>query len=303
VGTRRNPVPAWEWGRFEDGGLALDLDELWLEPAPQRLREVSQSDTLARDMPSSRPTRRRRVERREVRAARRARRFALLTLLAIVLVIALVLTAFGGSTHQLQSLGIANAAASTQTKPFPQVIAMRGAVRIQMPIAQGRSTALGYHAATDGALPLAPLGHQGNEGVIQRVLHKIFGGGGGHPTWYQLGGGGTSVLDVGAASGTDVYAPVDGTIVAITPYIVGGHRFGSRIDIQPQSSPSLVVSLTQLRADPSLSVGSNVVSGATKIGSVANLALVERQALARYTNDSGNHVSVEIRPAAALVLN
>jgi hypothetical protein len=30
---------------------------------------------------------------------------------------------------------------------------------------------------------------------------------------------------------------------------------------------------------------------------------VERQALARYTNDAGNHVSIELRPATALVLN
>ena len=110
----------------------------------------------------------------------------------------------------------------------------------------------------------------------------------------------------GAAAKHDtfsVYAPVDGTVVGITPYIVGGHRFGSRVDIQPQSSPSLVVSLTQLRADPSLQVGANVVSGATRLGAVVNLAKVERQALAHYTNDEGNHVSVTLRSAASLVLN
>ena len=37
--------------------------------------------------------------------------------------------------------------------------------------------------------------------------------------------------------------------------------------------------------------------------SVVDLSRVEHQALARYTNDAGNHVSVELRPAAALVLN
>jgi hypothetical protein len=147
------------------------------------------------------------------------------------------------------------------------------------------------------------MGRQGNEGVVQRVFHKIFGGGGGNPIWYALDGGGTTALDVGGAPGTDVYAPVDGTIVGIAPYVVAGHRFGSRIDIQPQSAPSLVVTLTQLRSDPSLSVGSNVVSGKSKVGTVVNLAAVERQALARYTNDAGNHVSIELRPATALVLN
>ncbi len=50
-------------------------------------------------------------------------------------------------------------------------------------------------------------------------------------------------------------------------------------------------------------LGSDVISGATKVGIVADLARIERQALARYTNDAGNHVSVEIRPASALVLS
>jgi hypothetical protein len=260
-------------------------------------------DTVPPDMPSSRPTRRRRVERREVRAARRARRFALLTLLAIVLVIALVLSAFGGSARPVTPLQMVKAAVSTQTKPFPQIVALHGVVRLQMPIAQTQSTAIGYHSSSDGAMVLSPVGHQANEGVVQKVFHKIFGGGGGHPNWYRLGGGSTSALDVGAAPGTSVYAPVDGTVVGVTPYIVAGHRFGSRIDIQPQSAPSLVVSVTQLRADPSLSVGTNVVSGATRVGVVVDLAKVERQALARYTNDSGNHVTIELRPAASLVLS
>jgi hypothetical protein len=260
-------------------------------------------DTVPPDMPSSRPTRRRRVERREARAARRARRFALLAVLAVVLVVALALSAFGGGSRPPQALAFANPAAGLQTKPFPQIVAMHGQVRLQMPIAQNRRTAIGFHSATDGAITLTPLGRQGNEGVLQRVFHKIFGGGGGNPIWYQLDGGATSVLDVGAAPGTNVYSPVDGTVVGITPYVVGGKRFGTRIDIQPQSAPSYVVSLTQLRADPSLTVGANVVSGATRLGTVVNLALVERQALSRYTNDSGNHVSVELHPAVSLVLN
>ena len=298
-------------------------------PQVVRLKEALLFDRLAEDMPSSRPTRRRRVERREARAARRARRFALLALLAIVLVVALLLTAFGGSAVQpVRRLAVVNVAATAQTLPYPQVIAMRGPVRLQMPIPQTHTTAIGYHFANDGALALSPVGRQGNAGLVQRVFHAVFGGGGGHagrapdehmarprfelrplegvhrhPVWYQLDGGATSALDVGATPGTDVYSPVDGTVVGISPYIVAGHRYGERIDIQPQSSPSLVVSLTQLRADPSLEVGSDVVSGRTKVGAVADLASVEKQALARYTNDAGNHVSVEIRPASLLVLN
>jgi murein DD-endopeptidase MepM/ murein hydrolase activator NlpD len=266
------------------------------------LNEPLPSDTVPLDMPSSRSSRRRRVERREVRTARRARRFALLTALAVILVVALALTAFGGASTNLSQLSVARSIANA-TQPFPQIVAVRGPVRLQMPITQSQSTAIGYHSANDGALTLAPLGRQGNEGVVQRVFHAVFGGGGGHPTWYRLDGGALSVLDVGASPGTDVYSPVDGTVVGIAPYVVAGHRFGSQIDIQPQNAPSLVVTLTQVRPDAALRVGNDVVSGRTKVGAVVDLSRVERQALARYTNDAGDHVSIEVRPSAALALN
>jgi hypothetical protein len=57
----------------------------------------------------------------------------------------------------------------------------------------------------------------------------------------------TASLDVGAAVGTDVYSPVDGTIVGISPLTLRGQTFGSRIDIQPTSAPALVVRVTHLR--------------------------------------------------------
>ena len=238
-----------------------------------------------------------------MRDARRARRFALLILLAVVLVVALALTAFGGGpAANVAQLSVARSIASA-TQPYPQIVAVRGPVRLQMPVTQSQTTAIGYHSANDGALTLAPLGRQGNEGVVQRVFHAVFGGSGGHPVWYRLDGGALSALDVGASPGTDVYSPVDGTVVGIAPFVVAGRHFGSQIDIQPQNAPSLVVTLTQLRPDPALRVGNDVVSGRTKVGAVIDVSRVERQALARYTNDAGDHVSIEVRPSAALVLN
>ena len=52
----------------------------------------------------------------------------------------------------------------------------------------------------------------------------IAGSGRESPRWYQLEGGpaGTNVLDVGAAPGTDVYAPVKGSVVAVSDLVVGG---------------------------------------------------------------------------------
>jgi hypothetical protein len=215
-------------------------------------------------------------------------------LLAAVFVVALALTAFGGQGSQ-PVLFASTSLTSAQSRPFPEVVALRGPFRLQLPIAQARVTAIGYSAASD-ALPLTPYGHQANEGLAARVAHAIFGGGGGDPSWYQLGGG-TNALDVGAVTGTNVYAPVDGIVAAIRPFIVMGEEYGSEIDIEPQNAPSLVVAVTQLVADPALTVGSAVVSGATKLGTVVNLASVEQQALAQYTNDGGNHVTIEVRAA------
>lgn len=256
---------------------------------------------MPRDMPSSRLNGRRRVERQRARAARRARRVALLVVLSAVFLVALGLTAFGGRTTPT-SVVIPQRSLATvaQTRPTTEIVALLGSLHLQLPVSQSRLTAIGYHSSGDGALSLAPVGSQGNEGLVQRIVHGVLGGGGGSPRWYQLGGGATSALDVGAPVGSDVYSPVDGSVVAIRPFIVEGKTYGSEIDIQPQTAPSLVVAVTQLVADPALTVGRPVVSGATKLGRVADLAAVERQALARYTNDGGNHVTVEVRSAPAL---
>jgi len=181
-------------------------------------------------------------------------------------------------------------------------VALNDVLRIQLPISQNSVSAIGYHSSGDGALPLQPLGRQGNEGALARLAHKIFGGGHGSFVYYQLTGGETAVLDVGATPGTDVYAPVDGAVDGINDFVLDGRVYGARIDIQPTAAPSLVVSLTRLSPDPALTVGSTVAASSTKVGRLIDLSGVERQALARYTQDAGNHVSIELRPAATLTL-
>ena len=184
------------------------------------------------------------------------------------------------------------------------MIALQGALRIQLPVPQERLTAIGVYGSGDGALSLSPVGTKGNQGFLARSFHRVFGGGGGRGSlrYYDLGGQGSSdtALDVGASAGTDVYSPVDGSVVGLTPFVIDGKTVGAQIDIQPLSAPSVVVSVTQLRPDPALTVGSSLAAGTSKIGTVANLARVEHQALARYTQDAGNHVTIEIHPGASL---
>jgi hypothetical protein len=234
---------------------------------------------------------------------RHAARFLLAAFLSTVVLLTLLLTAFGTwSAPPVATRPLATPAVLPGGQPLRQIVATSGPLHLQLPVSQSAVTAIGYHHAADGSLRLTPVGRQGNAGLLARLWEKLAGTSKTSLVWYQLGGDGgpgTSVLSVGAAPGTDVYSPVDGTVVGITDYVVSNRVYGARIDIRPIDAPSVVVSLTHLRADPALTVGSNVGKARSKVGAVVELTSVERQALARYTQDAGNSVSLSVRPAAA----
>lgn len=251
-------------------------------------------------------TRARARQRDEARAkARRTRRIAALVVVAAVCLVTLVLTAFGtGEPTTVSFTGPAPAGRLLPAgPPRPQVAAMQESLRIQLPINQSRITAIGYHASGTGALALQPVGEQANAGLVGRLMHKLFGEGGSDLRYYLLDGGAgpqTGGLDVGAPVNTDVYSPVDGSVIAISDQVINGRTYGVRIDVQPSGNPGVVVSLENLRADPALTVGSTVYAGRSKVGRVIDLSKVERAGLARYTQDNGQHVHLEVHAATSI---
>ena len=258
-------------------------------------------------MPSPVPSRRARAtRRRHVERERRLRRLALLCVVAIVAIVTLSMSAFGGSGAPAQAPVPSSASRLLPAgPPQPEVAGRIGSLHLQLPVSQSRVTAIGYQGGSAGAQAIDPLGTQANQGLLRRLVRSVFGGSNVKPRWYQLPGGEgppTSALEVGAAAGTDVYSPVDGTVLSIGDVIMNGRGYGSRIDVQPTGAPSLVVSVSHVRVDPSLVVGSPVTSGGSKLGSIVDFSGAERQALARYTNDPGNHVVVEVHPAATSAL-
>ena len=304
------------WGMEEDWSFATD-GALALQPSPREpsgphATSLPGPDTsvtvprMATHPATGLPARARARQRDEARAkARRTRRIAALVVVAAVCLITLVLTAFGtGAPTPVSFTGPAPAGRLLPAgPPRPQVVAMQDNLKVQLPVNQSRITAIGYHASGSGILALQPVGEQANAGLVGRLLHKLFGEGGSDLRYYLLDGGvgpQTGGLDVGAPVDTDVYAPVDGSVIAVSDQVINGRAYGVRIDIQPSGNPGVVVSLENLRADPALTVGSTVLSGRTKIGRIVDLSKVERAGLARYTQDNGQHVHLEVHPATSI---
>ena len=52
------------------------------------------------------------------------------------------------------------------------------------------------------------------------------------------------------------------------------------------------------RAGPALTVGSPVLASSSKLGTVVDVAAVERQSLAKHAGARGNNVAIEVHPAA-----
>jgi hypothetical protein len=225
--------------------------------------------------------------------------------IASVAVVTLLLTAFGSGATQETTTGPAPAGRLLPSgPPQPQVVAMLDSLRIQLPIAQGRVTTIGYHASGSEALGLEPVGEQLNAGLFTRLVDKLFGQSSSGLGYYLLDGGvgaQTSGLDIGAPVETDVYAPVDGTVLAISDLVLNGKIYGVRIDLQPAGNPGYVVTVSSLTADPSLTVGTTVEAARSKIGRVIDLSAVESAGLARFTQDKGQHIHIEVHPAASLV--
>ena len=182
------------------------------------------------------------------------------------------------------------------------MLATVGNLRIQSPVAQGGVTAVGFHGSEEGALVLHPVGPQANEGLLARLWRRITGASRRGLTWYQLEGGALRTLDVGAVAGTDVYSPVDGTVVALRDDVVSGQVVGARIELRPSSAPSLVVLLRNVRPDRALTVGANVAAGSSKLGRVTDISRFETQALARFAPDGGTNVAIQVYPSATLAV-
>lgn len=207
----------------------------------------------------------------------------------VAVVIAAVVLAFydGGSQSE------ASAPAGQVAPPVPPsamgqagapkrvVLARAGQVEVVLPVAPKQVTAVLFHPVEDaGGINMAPAA-----GVSHNVLSD------------DGGASGTSGVDVGAPAGTTVYSPVDGVVTAVIPHRISGRPEGLEIVITPSGVPDVAVRVSHLEPGPDgivPRVGSPVGAGRTVLGRLRDLSRVATFDVARYTNDAGNNVQVDL---------
>lgn len=103
-----------------------------------------------------------------------------------------------------------------------------------------------------------------------------------------------TAVDCGAKAGTQVVAPVTGTIAAVHRYKLYGQYDDYDIHIVPQDGSQHVDCCMLHLTDPSVKVGETVIAGVTPIARVRNLAKWFDSQLDEYTHDGGNHVHIQL---------
>jgi hypothetical protein len=108
------------------------------------------------------------------------------------------------------------------------------------------------------------------------------------------GGKQDTAVDCGAAAGTAVFSPVDGTVMQIRPYKLYKKYADYEIHIKPDAWDDLDVIVLHV-TDPAIAEGERVVGGTTRIASVRDLAsVVSGLQLRNYTLDGGNHTHIQV---------
>jgi hypothetical protein len=235
----------------------------------------------------------------------RRRRLLGVALAVVVAVMALGLTLAGHDPAPVAADPAPVSSLLPAGPPSPQVLAREGSLELFVPIRIDRVAAIAYHpVAGSRSYSLDPVGRQANANLLDSLWRHVFGDGGGGVRDYVTDDG-TDAVDIGARAGTDVYAPVNGQVVSLSPDVIDGDAvsYGVTVAIQPTGNPSVVVSVAHVMLDdgpdgePTLQVGAQVEHGRTRIGTVAATSEVLQSDVAQYTSNGGDNVEISVDPA------
>ncbi|MCB0879627.1 MAG: hypothetical protein KDC46_11710 [Thermoleophilia bacterium] len=249
-------------------------------------------------------------ERRRQRVARLIAVASVVVVVAVVLLVWVVgmlgrevVTGAGSTTATAARGGTAAAAAIDRTgAPTPQTLASavvdkgEAQLRLQLPIRSEALTGIGFGPRREpGVIELEPAGTRANTSWLRRTTQRFLSTTpAGDLRWFQLGEGTPEMVVVGALPETEVYAPIDGKVVAITPYVLDGEQRGVLIQLQPTGDGQTLVVLRNLDADPELLVGTTVTQSVTRLGTVRDMEGAVETPLADYTHDTGSGIDIYV---------
>jgi hypothetical protein len=231
----------------------------------------------------------RKAKRGEVYKRRRLLAALLLTLGALTLILA-VFVQTGASDTGDGAVPIDPNNAGPDT-----VLAEAANVGISTPIRPAILSGLGYHPEGESLIAIEPRGKNLSANALVGLLSR-----GETPeqiNYYVMDAAGrdgpqTGALDVGAPTGTTVYAPVTGTVTAIRPDPMVDDA--NVVEIKPDANPNVRVNVSLVQSDGNAGVNDDVTAGITALGTVADSAQVLDPQLSSYTHDTGNHVTVSV---------
>ncbi len=284
-------------------------------------------------MEQTRPVTRTRRSRRSVRNVGRSRFLAAIAVVLLFMVggAALALIAPGRQGGDSAKAGVwsavatdvpaaATAATAAPAAPTPVFASIRGA-GLHLPVPAASVTALAFHQSSYAdTVVMKPLIAIADPAVLRRAATAARAAvkagrkaticatpesgaedaegvwtGSALQLWRNTSGGKMdSAVDCGAAPGTPVLAPVDGTVMEIRPYKLYKKYDDFEIHIKPDAWNDLDVIVLHV-TDPAITVGTRVVGGVTRIASVRNLSrIVSGLQLRNYVLDGGNHTHVQV---------
>jgi murein DD-endopeptidase MepM/ murein hydrolase activator NlpD len=235
----------------------------------------------------------------------RRRRFLLLFVLAVLAVTAYAVTELADrSTAQVSQAELLVAEEKPADGPVDPngpthpVFARLDDRNLVLPVAARSATIIAYEPLIDErGIPLSPAGTRINGGVVSRSIARVFSGDS-SIKYYQFEAEGRSLsktgsVDVGAAPGTPIVAPVSGVVTGISEYLLYGKYEDIQVDIAPDGVSDATVSILFVQ-EPVVTIGQTVEAGKTQIGLVREAAGDLGARLAEHTHDSGSHVHIQV---------
>ena len=149
--------------------------------------------------------------------------------------------------------------------------------------------------------PLTPSGHQHNADLLTRISNMLTGESNSSGPGYYIDSSGKAPRPARSTSArwpARARTPRRRPVVSVQPYVISGKTYGSVIQIQPSTAPTLILTITNVNARPRSSLASGD-RGRDPAGHIIDLRAVLTQELAKYTSDAGNHVHVEVTRAPA----